>query len=116
MNSTSTKPAREILEKTKTALSKVPGVRWIMDPQMPFLIHCSWKPDRPSVQNAKLEWAKKQNGKHMCMLDPQDPIIWEMHVCKLHETSLCGIRLNRIRGAAIEYKKVAGDVMKAMNL
>ncbi|VDO03855.1 unnamed protein product [Rodentolepis nana] len=91
---TSSKSASELMTEVKRALKTVKGCQWEADSVWLYLLHCG------------------------CPTSPvsSDMLQWEMEVCnipRIHQRAVC---LKRIRGSAIQFQKVATQVMATMRI
>ena len=120
---TSSKTASELMNEVKRALKAVKGCQWEADPQWTYLLHCGWsevlsEPTAPSSQPGEEASSRPSEesigtpGAPMASSSVcSDMLQWEMEVCsipRLHQRAVC---LKRIRGSAIQFQKVATQVM-----
>lgn len=104
---TSTKPPAELMREMKSALRTVPGCHWEADRQWMYLLHCGWTEIISAAQDGS-------DRSHMTPLSKNDILQWEMEVCQIPRMHQRGICLKRIRGSAIQFQKIASQVMAAM--
>uniref|UniRef100_A0A5K3FEK1 non-specific serine/threonine protein kinase n=1 Tax=Mesocestoides corti TaxID=53468 RepID=A0A5K3FEK1_MESCO len=104
---TSNKTAAELMGEMKRALETVKGCRWEADNQWMYLLHCGWS-EVLSEDGGSAETPSASTAVASELLQ------WEMEVCsipRLHQRAVC---LKRIRGSAIQFQKVATQVMAVM--
>ncbi|KAM7535489.1 hypothetical protein Aperf_G00000088911 [Anoplocephala perfoliata] len=127
---TSTKSASELMTEVKRALKAVKGCQWEADSVWLYLVHCGWSPilTDPSAPTAEIEpptaaavgsssdAATNLDGPSPSSPVSSDMLQWEMEVCcipRLHQRAVC---LKRIRGSAIQFQKVATQVMATLRI
>lgn len=124
VHTTSTKSADEVMRAIIEALECTPGCRYTHDPQLPFLLQCSWANDRDALRtiHTEVDTSESENLPNRPIstnsdgLLRGDPVHWEMEVCQLPRMHLRGVRLRRIRGSALQFRPIADLVMKSLHL
>ncbi|BHF72753.1 Calcium-activated potassium channel subunit alpha-1 [Sparganum proliferum] len=104
-------PADLLLEITR-ALESVRGCHWEADKHWMFLLHCGWietlSTENSNTGNADVPATTKRPS-------PKDLLLqWEMEVCQLRRTGQRAVCLKRIRGSAIQFQKIASQVVASL--
>ncbi|VUZ38677.1 unnamed protein product [Hymenolepis diminuta] len=138
---TSSKSASELMAEVKRALKTVKGCQWEADSVWLYLLHCGWSPvlsdpsapalvtdietsavtDTPLVLPTAAVGSSSDTPANTDGPSPTSPVSsdmlqWEMEVCnipRIHQRAVC---LKRIRGSAIQFQKVATQVMATMRI
>nr|CDS32325.1 serine:threonine protein kinase [Hymenolepis microstoma] len=138
---TSSKSASELMAEVKRALKTVKGCQWEADSVWLYLLHCGWSPvlsdpsalapvtavDTPAVSDIPVvipvasvgsssDTPANTDGPSPTSPVSSDMLQWEMEVCnipRIHQRAVC---LKRIRGSAIQFQKVATQVMATMRI
>lgn len=129
------------MAEVKRALKTVKGCQWEADSVWLYLLHCGWSPvlsdpsasalvagiDTPAITDTPLvlpaaavgsssDTPANTDGPSPTSPVSSDMLQWEMEVCnipRIHQRAVC---LKRIRGSAIQFQKVATQVMAAMRI
>uniref|UniRef100_A0A0X3PWE3 non-specific serine/threonine protein kinase n=1 Tax=Schistocephalus solidus TaxID=70667 RepID=A0A0X3PWE3_SCHSO len=110
---TSEKTPTDLLLEIKRALESVRGCQWEADKHWMFLLHCGWieplSTENSNTGNSDASAITKRSS-------PKDLLLqWEMEVCQLRRTGQRAVCLKRIRGSAIQFQKIASQVIAALN-